>query len=185
MVIIVVREVKSAIVIVVIHILIDHNHRVPSAEEGVCDDGSKGRAADYIATVEVTAIDTIVEVVGHTMIVDRSDVVRDMHIAVIVVVIRVYVRSVRHSMSVRAVIFRMTSRSRLAATGIAVTSIARTTNRLRLCLSLCGISTFFRSGGSGGRRGHSGGTGFNHISARFDRSVRVHVLSCRRIRCGA
>ena len=148
MVIIVVREVESAVVIVVIYIFIDYNHGFPSVEESVGDDGSKRRAADYEATVDVAAIDAVVEVVGHAMVINRSDMVRDVHIAVIVVVIRVYVGCVRNSMSVvRAVTFGMTSRGGLVATGVVVAAIARTADRLRLCLTLCCVSAFGRSVG--------------------------------------
>ena len=145
MVIIVVREVESAVVIVVVHILIDYNHGSPSVEERVGDDGSERRTADYVATVDVAAIDAVVEVVGYTVVIDRSDVVRNVHIAVVVVVVRVYVGGVRHSVSrIRAVTLTigMSSRSGLVATGIVVATsvvvpaIARTRDRLRLCLTL-------------------------------------------------
>ena len=114
LVIIVVRKVECAVIVVVIHIFIDHNHRAPGVEERVGDDGPKRRAADYEATVDVAAIDAVVEVVGSAVIIDRSDVVRNVNVAVVVVVIRVYVGSVRHSVSgIRAVSVRVTSGSGL------------------------------------------------------------------------
>ena len=180
MVIVVVREVESAVVIVVIHILIDYNHGSPSVEERVGDDGSKRRAADYEATVDVAAIDAVVEVVGYAVVIDRSDVVRNVHIAVVVVMIRVYIRGVRHSVSgVRTVSFGMSSRSGLVATSVVVGAIARTSDRLRLCLTLCGVSAFCFSIGSVGRRGDGIGAGFCHSAVRLCRSVGIRVLSCR------
>ena len=142
MVIIVVREVESAVVIVVIHILIYHNHRVPSVEEGVSDDGSKRRAADDEVTIDVAAIDAVVEVVGSAVVVNGSDVVRNMHVSVIVVVVGVYVGGVRHSVSrVRAMAFGMTSRIASGSGLIAIVYItaafcAGTAHRLGLCLAL-------------------------------------------------
>jgi len=168
LVIIVVREVESAVVIVVVHILIDYNHGSPSVEERVGDDGSERRTADYVATVDVAAIDAVVEVVGYTVVIDRSDVVRDVHIAVVVVVIRVYIGGVRHSVSrIRAVTVTigMSSRSGLVATGIVVatsvvvSAIARTRDRLRLCLTLCSVSAFCFSIGSVGGRSDGIGVG--------------------------
>lgn len=166
MVIIVVREVESAVVIVVVHILIDYNYGSPSVEERVGDDGSERRTADYVATVDVAAIDAVVEVVGYTVVIDRSDVVRNVHIAVVVVVIRVYIGGVRHSVSrIRAVSIGMSSRSGLVATGIVVatsvvvSAIARTRDRLRLCLTLCSVSAFCFSIGSVGGRSDGIGVG--------------------------
>ena len=188
LVIVVVREVESAVVIVVIHILIDYNHGSPSVEERVGDDGSKRRTADYEATVDVAAIDAVVEVVGYAVVIDRSDVVRNMHIAVVVVVIRVYIGGVRYSVSrVRTVTVTigMPSRSGLVAPGIVIASsvvvsaIARTRNRLRLCLTLCGISAFCFGVGGVGRRGNGIGVGLDSSVAGFCRSIGIHVLSCR------
>ena len=160
LVIIVVWEVKSAIVVVVVDIVVDHNHRVPGVEESVGDDSSKGRAADHVVTIEVAAEDTIVEVVGSSVVVYRSDVVRDMHVSVVVVVVRVYVGSVRSRAGVRAVTVRMSARvSTVIASGlsarmsartglvtasvVAVASIAGTADRLRLCLSAFGVASSF------------------------------------------
>lgn len=113
-------------------------------EKSVGDDGSEGRTADHEVTIDVAAIDTVVEIVGGAVIIDRSDMVRDMHVSVIVVVIRVYVGGVGHSVSrIRAVAIGMTSGSRLvtiASVGIAFG--AGTAYGLRLCLTLCRIAAF-------------------------------------------
>ena len=189
MVIIVVRKVESAVVIVVIHIFIDYNHGFPSVEERVGDDGSKRRAADHEATVDVAAIDAVVEVIGSTVVVNGSDVVRNMHIAVVVVMIRVYVGGVGNSVSgVRAVTFGMTSRGGLVVTGIVaasvvVTAIAGTADRLRLCLTLCSVATFCFSSGGVGRRSDSVGVWLDRSVVRISCSVGVHILSCCCIRC--
>ena len=152
LVIIVVGEVESAIVVVVVDVFVDHNHRVPSVEEAVGDDGSEGRTADDVATIDVAAVNTVVEVVGDAVVVNRSDVVRNVHIAVVVVVVRVYIGGVRYSRTVvRAVSVRMSSRSSglsgtsgLVAAGIVVAVIAGTGHRLRLSLTLFGVSALFR-----------------------------------------
>lgn len=143
MVIIVVRKVESAVVVVVIHVFIDHNYRIPGVEERVGDDGSKGRTADYEATVDVAAIDAVVEVVGSAVIIDRSDVVRNVNVSVVVVVIRVYVGGVRPVSGVRSMAVGMTSGSGLTAVAhIAVSFCAGTVYRLRLCLALCRVAAF-------------------------------------------
>jgi len=179
LVIIVVREVESTIVVVVIHVFIDYNHGAPSVEERVCDDGSKGRAADYEATVDVAAIDAVVEVVGSAMVVNRSDVVRDVHIAVVVVVVRVYVWGVRYSVSVvRTMTIRVTALTGLVpVSSIGIPFCARTAYRLRLCLTLCSVATL---GGCVRRyRGACAGVGVGlDVLSRF--SGGVPVLSCRR-----
>lgn len=153
MVIIVVGEVKSAIIIVVVDVSVDHNHRVPGVEEAVGDDGSEGRTADDVVTIDVAAVNTVVEVVGDAVVVNRSDVVRNVHIAVVVVVVRVYIGGVRYSRTVvRAVSFRMSSgmssglsgTSGLVAAGIVVAVIAGTGHRLRLSLTLFGVSALCR-----------------------------------------
>ena len=142
LVIVVVREVESAVVIVVIHVLVNHNHRIPSVKERVGDDSSEGRAADHEMTIDVAAIDAVVEVVGSAVVVNRSDVVRNMHVSVIVVVVGVYVGGVRHSVSgIRAVAFGMTSRMTSGSGLIAIVYIiaafcAGTVYRLGLCLTL-------------------------------------------------
>ena len=91
MVIIAVGEVKSAIVVVVSDIVVDHDYGFPGVEDRVGDDGSKGRAADDVVAIEVAAIDAVVEVVGDAVVVNRSNVTRDVNVIVVVVVIRVYV----------------------------------------------------------------------------------------------
>ena len=149
LVIIVVRKVESAVIVVVIHIFIDHNYRAPGVEERVCDDGSERRAADYEATVDVAAIDAVVEVVGSAVVVNRSDVVRDVHIAVVVVVIRVYVWDVRYSVSVvRTMTIRVTALTGLVpVSSIGIPFCARTAHRLGLCLALCRVAAFCSSVG--------------------------------------
>ena len=150
LVIIVVGEVKSAIVVVVVDVFVDHNHRVPGVEEAVGDDSSEGRTADDVATIDVAAVNTVVEIVGDAVIVNRSDVVRNVHIAVVVVVVRVYVRSVRCSRTVvRAVSSGMSysglsGTSGLVAAGVVVAFIAGTGHRLRLSLTLFGVSALCR-----------------------------------------
>lgn len=147
LVIILVGEVKSAIVVVVADIVVDHDHRFPGVEEAVGDDGSEGRTADDVVAIDVAAIDTVVEVVGDTVVVDRSDVVRDMHVTVVVVVVWVYIGGVGHSGTVsRAVSGTVTSG--LAATGIVVAIVAGTGDRLRTGLTLFGVASLF--GGAGG-----------------------------------
>ena len=185
MVIIVVREVESAVVIVVIYIFIDYNHGFPSVEESVGDDGSKRRAADYEATVDVAAIDAVVEVVRSAVVVNRSDVVRDMHIAVVVVVIRVYVWGVRYSVSViRTMTIRVTALTGLApVSSIGIPFCAGTAYRLRLCLTLCSVATLRFSIGGVCRRVDGGGVWLDRSAVRLSCSVGVHVLSCRRGCC--
>ena len=120
MVIIVVREVKSAIIIVVIHVIVHHDYGSPSVEESVGDDGSDRRTADDVVTIDVAAVNTVVEVVGSAVKVNGADVMRHVHISVIVVVVRVYVRGVGYSVSgIRTVAFGMTSRTRHVAVGAA------------------------------------------------------------------
>jgi hypothetical protein len=128
LVIIVVWEVKSAIIIVVIDIVVNHNHRTPGAEESVGDDSSKGRTADDVVSIEVAAVNTVVEVVGSSVVIYGSDVMRDVDMTVIVVVIRVYIGGVRCAAVVRTVTLRMSSRTRFAATvvDVAVAILART-----------------------------------------------------------
>ena len=95
LVIVVVREVKSAVVIVVFYVVVDYHYGFPGVEDGVCDDGSERRAADNVVSVDVAAEDAVVEVVGSSVVVYRSYVVRDVHVVVVVVVVRVHVRVVR------------------------------------------------------------------------------------------
>ena len=94
LVIIAVGEVKSAIIIVVRHIVVNHDYGSPGVEDGVGDDGSERRAADDVVSIDIAAVNAVVEVVGDSVVIYRSDVMRDMHVAVVVVVIRVYVGSV-------------------------------------------------------------------------------------------
>jgi hypothetical protein len=155
LVIIAVWEVKSAIIVVVSDVVVNHNYGSPGVENGVGDDGSKGRTADHIVAIEVAGINTVVEVVGDTVVVNRSDMVRNMYVIVIVVVIRVYVGSVgvtsgacaRTSRSGMTGISRMTGiAARLsAAVGIVatVTLVAGTCHRLRFRLTLFGVSASF------------------------------------------
>jgi len=72
---------------------VDYDHRSPGVEEVVCDDSSDRRAADHIVSIDVAAEDTVVEVVGHAVIVNRTDVVRNRHVMTEVVVVRVHIRS--------------------------------------------------------------------------------------------
>ena len=95
MVILLIREVKSAIIVVVADIVVNHDYGSPGVEDGVGDDGSKGRTADHVIAIDVAAIDTVVEVVGDAVVVNRSDMMRNMHVVVVVVVVRVYVGVVR------------------------------------------------------------------------------------------
>jgi hypothetical protein len=128
LVIIVVREVKSAIIVVVVDIVVDHNHGVPGAEERVSNDCSKGRTADDVVSIEVAAVNTVVEVVGSSVVIYGSDVMRNVDMTVIVVVIRVYVGSVSSGAVMRTVTLWMSSRTRLVATvvDVAVAILART-----------------------------------------------------------
>lgn len=143
LVIIVVGEVKSAIIVVVVDFVVHHNYRVPGVEEIVGDDGSEGRTADDVVAIDVAAINAVVEIVGYTVIVNRSDVVRDVHMTVVVVVVRVYVGDVRHSVSVlRTVSLRISSG--LAASCIVAAFVAGTGYRLRIGLTLFGVAASFR-----------------------------------------
>jgi hypothetical protein len=150
LVIIAVGEVKSAIIVVVRDIVVDHNYGFPGVEDRVGDDGSKGRAAYDVVAIDVAAIDAVVEVVGHSVVVNRSDVMRDVDVVVVVVVIRVYVGRVRGVTGARTVIRTMTvivgvsSRGGLGRVG--GDSIAGCTYRLRLCHALLCITSF--GGGS-------------------------------------
>jgi hypothetical protein len=152
LVIIVVWEVKSAIVVVVVDIVVDHNHRVPGVEESVGDDSSKGRTADDIVSIEVAAVNTVVEVVGSSVIIYGSDVVRNVDMTVIVVVIRVYVGSVRCGAVVRTVSIMVSPRTRLVATvvGVAVAILTRTRDGLRLSFTFTCISALFSHSSSSG-----------------------------------
>ena len=152
LVIIAVGEVKSTIVVVVGDIVVNHNYRFPAIEDCVGDDGSKGRAADDVVAIDVAAIDAVVEVVRHSVVVNRSDVVRDVHVAVIVVVVRVHVGSVRggsRSRSVSRSMFSGTS-GLSVVTAFVVTvvvsrrcSVARTSGyRLRSRMTLFGVTSF-------------------------------------------
>jgi hypothetical protein len=165
LVIIVVGEVKSTIIIVVIHVVIDHYNRAPSVEEGVGDDSSKRRAADDVVTIDIAAVGAVIEVVGHAIVIYGSDVVRNVDVVVVVMVIRVYVRSVRGAVTMmRVVTFRMSARvsslSVMATAGIPIAFIAGTRHRLRLCFSLFGVSSLdgrgIRGCRVGGRTGSSG-----------------------------
>jgi uncharacterized membrane protein len=95
LIIISVGEVKSAIIVVVSYIVVNHNHGSPSVENGVGDDGSERRAADDVVSIDIAAVNAVVEVVGYTIVVNRSDVSGNVDVAVVVVVVRVYVGSVR------------------------------------------------------------------------------------------
>ena len=112
------------------------------------------------------------------MVVNRSDVVRDVHIAVVVVVIRVYVRGVRHAVSVVRAVVSVVTRSVLVVTGVAVAFIARTADRLRLCMTFCSISAFDGGVGSVGRRGDGVGIGSNRSVAGTSRAAGIRILSC-------
>ena len=62
-------------------------------EDAVGDDGSDRRTADHVVPIDVAAEDAVVEVVGHAVIVNRTDVVRNAHVVTEVVVIRVHIGS--------------------------------------------------------------------------------------------
>ena len=146
LVIIVVWEVKSAIIIVVIHIVVHHHDGAPSVEEGVGYDSSKRRAANDVVTIEIAAVNTVVEVVGDAIVVNRSDVMRNTHMSVIVVVVRVYVRGVRSAVTMVSVVtIRMSSRlssvTGLVATCISVSFVAGTRHRLRLRFAFCRVTS--------------------------------------------
>ena len=171
MVIIAVGEVKSAIIIVVRHIVVNHDYGSPGVEDGVGDDGSKGRTADHVVAIDVAAIDTVVEVVGDATVVNRSDMMRDMHVIVIVVVVRVYVGGVgRISSGISSGMSSGVS-SGMVAAGLSVTAGLVTSagvvtgiraggrHRLRSGCALLRVSALsvfrnnIRRGGSGGRGG--------------------------------
>ena len=145
MVILLIREVKSAIIIVVRYIVVDHDYGFPGVEDHVGNHSSKGRAADHVVAIDVAAEDAVVEVVGNSVVVNRSDVTRNVHVAVVVVVVRVYVGVMRSGTRVRAVTVRvssgMSARAGIIATIVIVAFVAGTTDRLRLCLTLFGVST--------------------------------------------
>lgn len=117
------------------------------------DDCSYRRAADDVVSVDVAAVNAVVEIVGGAMVVDRSDIVGNMHVPVIVVVVGVYIGGVRDSVSgVRSVASGMTARGRLAAVvHIIVTFCAGAVYRLGLCLTLCRVAALCR--GVGRNRG--------------------------------
>ena len=91
------RGVKCAIIVVISHISIDDHHRAPSAEDGVSYDSSDRRAADDIVSVDVAAVNAVVEVVGNAVIVNGTDTVRNVHVVTKGVVVRVYVRRSKRS----------------------------------------------------------------------------------------
>ena len=161
MVIILVGEVKSAIVVVVADIVVDHDHRSPGVEEAVGDDGSEGRTADDVVAIDVAAIDTVVEVVGDTVVVDRSDVVRDMHVTVVVVVVRVYVGIVRGG-AVSGTRARAVSGASVLVitTGVTGSGAFRAGggDGLRGGRSLGRVSASFRGGGAGRSDGSGSGS---------------------------
>lgn len=145
MVIIVVREVKSAIVVVVSDVVVDHNHGSPGVEKGVGDDGSEGRAADDVVSVHVAAVDSVVEVVGSAVVVNRSYTRGDVHVAVVVVVVRVYVGVVRGRASVMSGISMSVASSFVVVVAVLASSCCRSfragcRDGLRAGRSLGGIS---------------------------------------------
>jgi len=158
LVIIVVGEVKSAIIIVVSDIVVNHDYGFPGIEDRVGDDGSKGRTADHVVAIHVAAEGAVVEVVGNSVVVNRSDVMRDMNMTVIVVVVRVYVGVVGSRAVIRAVTIRVSARvsavvASVVASGLSsrtglvttvvVASVAGTADRLRLCRTLFCVTTSF------------------------------------------
>ena len=166
MVIIAVREVKSAIIVVVSDVVVNHDYGSPGVENGVGDDGSKGRTADHIVAIEVAGIDTVVEVVGDAVVVNRSDAGRNVHVLVVVVVIRVYVGSVgvssgacaRASRSGMTGISRMTGVAARSSTAVVVALVAGASHRLRLSLTFLSVSASLRDSSrfricGGGRTG--------------------------------
>ena len=172
LVIIVLGEVESAVIVVVVHIFVHHNYRAPGVEDGVGYDGSKGRTADDVATVDVAAVDAVVEVVGDAVIVDRSDVVRDVNVGVVVVVVGVHIRGVRRSAIVRTMISMF-----VIVVYIAVSLVTRTGhNGLRLSLTFGGITALCNGAGAvGGGRGACICAG-SHILLDGRRAARI--LSC-------
>ena len=95
LVIIVVREVKSAIIVVVSDVVVKHDHGSPGVEQSVGDNSSEGRAADDVVSVDMAAVHSVVEIVGSSVVVNRFHTRGDVDMAVVVVVIRVYVGVVR------------------------------------------------------------------------------------------
>lgn len=85
------RGVKCAIIVVICHISVNDHHGAPGVEDGMCDDSSYRRAADDIVSVDVAAVNTVVEVVGDTVIVNGADTVRNVHVVTERVVVRVYI----------------------------------------------------------------------------------------------
>lgn len=69
----------------------DYDYRLPSVEDAVGNHGTNRRAADYIVAIDIAAEEAIVEVVWHTMIVNRTDVARNRHVMTEVVVVRVHI----------------------------------------------------------------------------------------------
>ena len=191
LVIIAVGEVKSAIVVVVGYIVVNHDHGFPGVEDGVGDDGSKRRAADDVVAIEVAAVNTVVEVVGSSVVVNRSDVMGHVHVIVIVVVVRVYVGCVGCvSSGTCARTSGMSGTSRMSgiaaglstgvvAAGTVVTLVAGTRHRLRLSYALFGVSAFLR-GGSCLHIRTCGGTGCVDGSAVGRFRGRIAGGRCRR-----
>lgn len=102
----------------------DYNHRSPGVEDAVSDDSSDRRTADHVVPIDVAAEDAVVEVVGHAVIVNRADVVRNAHVVTEVVVIRVHVGSgLRSGSSTRSTCVSVVLRNRLR-TGLSMLGIA-------------------------------------------------------------
>lgn len=113
----------------------DHDHRSPGVEDAVGNHGSDRRTADDVVTIDIAAEDAVVEVVGHAVIVNRTDVMRDSHVVTEVVVIRVHIRC-RLRCRCRTGVASVVLRSRLRA-GMSTACVA----------SLCIIGGICRSSG--------------------------------------
>ena len=103
-------------------------------EEAVGNHGSDRRAADYVVTIEIAAEEAVVEVVGHAVIVNRTDVVRDVHVVAEVVVVRVHIRyRLRRGTSSRVSTVVLRSSLRTSLSVACITSLGVVFGSSRCC----------------------------------------------------
>lgn len=81
--------VEGSVIVVVVHISVDYDYWVPTVEDCVGDDCTYWWAANHIVSVDISAEQTVVEVVWVAVVVNWTNSWRDIHVMAKVVVIRV------------------------------------------------------------------------------------------------